>query len=475
MPKLETIKRVSTIVIAVSIVITSALQQDAYAAVKHEGLAMAGRVTATTPNTIRSGKGAPSSSLGGDGDFYIDLSTFNFYGPKSNGRWPAPTSLRGPAGTNGIPGAAGTNGAAGSAATASEKSGPIGLQGLTGETGAQGVPGLAGSPGSIGATGPTGPAGPQGIAGPAGSASESGSGSAGATGPQGVQGSAGATGATGPQGDQGLTGLTGATGATGPSGATGPKGDQGLTGQTGTTGLTGATGPSGTTGASGAQGVSGPTGIVGPTGPTGAIGLTGAVGTTGLTGSSGSQGLVGATGAQGLTGPQGLQGTTGATGAAGSSGSIGLTGAQGATGPSQVQVINLPTWNLSSSTVGATSSSVQIGNLAPGKSYAFTFVVSGRLATNQSPNYAIKLGMMVGVSDTMVTPTYSASSGFGYFADASGTYSRASFTIVGTLETSSSTPNTTLYLTAEDAGGTSGSDGLTFTGTGLIQLVGSLL
>ena len=472
MPKLGTIKRVSTVVIAVGILITSGLQQDAYAAVKHEGLAMAGRVTATTPNTIRSGKGAPSSSLGADGDFYIDLSTFNFYGPKANGRWPAPTSLRGPAGTNGTPGAAGSNGAAGSAATASEKPGPIGLQGPVGETGTQGVPGLAGSPGSIGATGPTGPAGPQGIAGPAGSASESGSGSAGATGPQGAQGSIGATGATGPQGDQGLTGLTGATGVTGPSGATGPKGDQGLTGQTGTTGLTGATGPSGTTGASGAQGVSGPTGIAGPTGPTGAIGLTGAVG---LTGSNGSQGLVGVAGAEGLTGLQGLQGATGPTGATGSSGSIGLTGAQGATGPSQVQVINLPTWNLSSSTVGATSSSVQIGNLAPGESYAFTFVVSGRLATNQSPNYAIKLGMMVGVSDTTVTPTYSASSGFGYFADASGTYSRASFTIVGTLETSSSTPNTTLYLTAEDAGGTSGSDGLTFTGTGLIQLVGSLL
>ncbi len=380
MPKLGTIKRVSTVVIAVGILITSGLQQDAYAAVKHEGLAMAGRVTATTPNTIRSGKGAPSSSLGADGDFYIDLSTFNFYGPKANGRWPAPTSLRGPAGTNGTPGAAGSNGAAGSAATASEKPGPIGLQGPVGETGTQGVPGLAGSPGSIGATGPTGPAGP--------------------------------------------------------------------------------------------QGASGPTGIAGPTGPTGAIGLAGAVG---LTGSNGSQGLVGVAGAEGLTGLQGLQGATGPTGATGSSGSIGLTGAQGATGPSQVQVINLPTWNLSSSTVGATSSSVQIGNLAPGESYAFTFVVSGRLATNQSPNYAIKLGMMVGVSDTTVTPTYSASSGFGYFADASGTYSRASFTIVGTLETSSSTPNTTLYLTAEDAGGTSGSDGLTFTGTGLIQLVGSLL
>ena len=58
----------------------------------------AGRANAATTNTIRSGNGVPAVSLGIDGDFYIDLKTMNFYGPKANKRWPIPTSLRGPTG-----------------------------------------------------------------------------------------------------------------------------------------------------------------------------------------------------------------------------------------------------------------------------------------------------------------------------------------------------------------------------------------
>ena len=440
MPKLGTIKRVSTVVIAVGILITSGLQQDAYAAVKHEGLAMAGRVTATTPNTIRSGKGAPSSSLGADGDFYIDLSTFNFYGPKANGRWPAPTSLRGPAGNNGTPGAAGSNGAAGSAATASEKPGPIGLQGPVGETGTQGVPGLAGSPGSIGATGPTGPAGPQGIAGPAGSASESGSGSAGATGPQGAQGSIGATGATGPQGDQGLTGLTGATGVTGPSGATGPKGDQGLTGQTGTTGLTGATGPSGTTGASGAQGVSGPTGIAGPTGPTG------------------------------LQGFQGLQGATGPTGATGSSGSIGLAGAQGATGPSQVQTSVISFANLSGSEQASINSSA-FGTFSPGKIYVVDILLNSIL-TGYDSSPVLKLSASATGGTPIISMTYFCAQ---TQADRFSSTESESDTYAKIVVNASSAVTTSQLILTLTSGEQTTTNALITNGTYISQLVGSLL
>ena len=61
----------------------------------------AGRANAAVTNTIRSGNGVPAVSLGIDGDFYIDLKTMNFYGPKANKRWPIPTSLRGPAGATG--------------------------------------------------------------------------------------------------------------------------------------------------------------------------------------------------------------------------------------------------------------------------------------------------------------------------------------------------------------------------------------
>lgn len=49
-------------------------------------------------NTVLSGSDAPSSSLGVDGDFYIDTTSKNIYGPKTAGAWGSPTSLIGPAG-----------------------------------------------------------------------------------------------------------------------------------------------------------------------------------------------------------------------------------------------------------------------------------------------------------------------------------------------------------------------------------------
>jgi hypothetical protein len=45
--------------------------------------------------TVLNGNGAPSNSLGGNGDFYIDTSTSEIYGPKTGGTWGAPASLKG--------------------------------------------------------------------------------------------------------------------------------------------------------------------------------------------------------------------------------------------------------------------------------------------------------------------------------------------------------------------------------------------
>ena len=54
----------------------------------------AGRITGTSIlNTLLNGKGAPSSKTGENGDFYIDIASFNIYGPKTNGKWPTPISL----------------------------------------------------------------------------------------------------------------------------------------------------------------------------------------------------------------------------------------------------------------------------------------------------------------------------------------------------------------------------------------------
>ena len=137
----------------------------------------AGRNTPLPTNTILSGNGVPSTAIGIDGDFYIDLKSMNMYGPKVKNKWPLPISLKGPAG-------------------------PIGPSGVDGKNGSSGA-----SSTSVGATGPAGPAGPAGPSGPAG-----------ATGPQGPAGSSGGgtpgpQGATGPQGPKGETGTAGTSGS----------------------------------------------------------------------------------------------------------------------------------------------------------------------------------------------------------------------------------------------------------------------
>lgn len=61
--------------------------------------------------TILSGSGAPAAGLGVDGDFYIDTSAADLYGPKTAGAWGAATSLVGPQGPQGPAGADGSDGA----------------------------------------------------------------------------------------------------------------------------------------------------------------------------------------------------------------------------------------------------------------------------------------------------------------------------------------------------------------------------
>jgi len=229
----------------------------------------AGRTAASIPNTILSGVGAPSNSVGIDGDFYIDTKNLNIYGPKMKKKWPKAVSLKGSDGSNGTDGKSGSDGK--TITNASTVAGPVGVQGF---------PGLPGTQGDVG------PKGEQGLRGEVGA-----TGSQGIVGPIGVQGPIGLTGVTGSQGpagsgSQGAPGATGATGAQGPGGATGAQGPSG-------SGATGAQGPAGATGANGANGNVGATGPEGPTGPTG---LTGAQGAAGGTGGTGLTGNVGATG-----------------------------------------------------------------------------------------------------------------------------------------------------------------------------------
>jgi hypothetical protein len=165
----------------------------------------AGRTSSSIPNTILSGKGAPSGTLGIDGDFYIDTRSLLIYGPKKSKKWPTPQSLQGPVGASGADGKNGNEGKATS--SVSNVAGPSGAQGDKGEKGEKGEIGITGASGAVGLAGATGASG---AVGPAGSNGGGG-------------GTPGATGATGSAGAQGVTGSTGLKGETGTAGATGPS------------------------------------------------------------------------------------------------------------------------------------------------------------------------------------------------------------------------------------------------------------
>ena len=179
---------------------TSLSAPSSYAATKPKA---AGRSSTAVINTILNGKGAPSNTLGINGDFYIDTRSLLITGPKVNGKWPTGRSLQGANGVNGIDGKNGA--AAKNVTTASNVAGPAGPQG---ERGDKGIDGSAGASGSAGIDGLPGATGAQGPSGPAGS---------GATGAQGLAGATGARGETGTVGTIGAAGARGETGTVGPS------------------------------------------------------------------------------------------------------------------------------------------------------------------------------------------------------------------------------------------------------------------
>jgi len=96
--------------------------------------------------SILSGTTAPQNSLGADGAYYLNRTSWTLYGPKAAGVWPTGVSLIGPKGDKGDKG---DTGAAGSP----------GLQGP------QGVPGNPGTPGAKGDKGDKGDQGDQGLPG----------------------------------------------------------------------------------------------------------------------------------------------------------------------------------------------------------------------------------------------------------------------------------------------------------------------
>ena len=200
--------------VAITLAISLAILPSAIAVEKTSTKA-AGPSPTTVVNTILSGPGVPSKTLGINGDFYIDTKNLNLYGPKTKGVWKVATSLK----SKEVPVVANVIGESGAMGQTGAK-GATGDKGATGATGSQGIQGVQGVTGSIGATGLAGAVG-----------------AIGATGNAGTPGVAGAKGDAGSQGIQGIQGAKGDAGIQGNKGDTGAKGDTGLTGAQGDAGV----------------------------------------------------------------------------------------------------------------------------------------------------------------------------------------------------------------------------------------------
>ncbi|MDD2815568.1 MAG: hypothetical protein PHP00_07485, partial [Thiotrichaceae bacterium] len=218
----------------------------------------------TSGNTILNGTGAPATSLGKNGDFYIDTATNKLYGPKASDAWPTlAVSLVGPAGSTGV---------------VSYGGGANGLNGTNGKTILNGTGAPSASIGVDGDfyidTAATVFYGPKTSG--AWSTGVSLIGAAGAPGPAGTAGTAGVAGATGQDGKSLLNGSGAPTAAIGNDGdfyidttantIYGPKTSGAWSAGVSLIGAAGATGPQGATGATGATGSTGATGATGPAG-----------------------------------------------------------------------------------------------------------------------------------------------------------------------------------------------------------------
>lgn len=81
--------------------------------------------TGANGKTVLSGSGVPGAGVGTDGDFYLDTTAHNFYGPKAAGAWGAGFSLIGPQGPQGIQGIQGIQGPAGASSAPGGVSGQL--------------------------------------------------------------------------------------------------------------------------------------------------------------------------------------------------------------------------------------------------------------------------------------------------------------------------------------------------------------
>jgi hypothetical protein len=233
------------------------------------------------------------------------------------------------------------------------------------------------------------------------------------------------------------------------------------------TNLQGPTGPAGDPGKSATTAKttasvstsSGPQGAQGPIGPKGEAGLPGEPGASGAAGKDGAVGSPGAAGGSGGSGP------AGGTGPAGGIGNTGPAGATGPVGPSEVTVVSIPEWTLSSATPYSYTFSSAFANLLAGRSYLVRINLSGTSSFN-----SLVLGLELSSPGSTITYSY-ARNDFRY-ALSSSMKNGYGFDVIGVVQAGLSDSH--LLIKVIDGMGDTGGSTLTLKGTAYITLVGSV-
>ncbi len=230
--------------------------------------------------------------------------------------------------------------------------------------------------------------------------------------------------------------------------------------------IQGPVGPAGSDGKNGSDGrtitssnISNSTGPMGPTGPAGPQGLPGIQGAQGERGEAGPQGPAGAPGLNGSSGATGPQGATGATGAQGP------VGPAGTTGPSEVTVLDIPSFTLATSVPFAYVDSIGFGSFTPNTSYKFEIYIRGISSLND-----LVLGADLIANGANLKFNYIRSD-FRY-STLSGAFPSYGFVFSGTLQLGNS--SSPLSIRVIDGRGETGINPLTLSGKAYITLVGSI-
>jgi len=150
-------------------------------------------------------------------------------------------------------------------------------------------------------------------------------------------------------------------------------------------------------------------------------------------------------------------------------GDTGTVGSTGSAGPSNAYYISVGAFTLNSSAWPSSAGSPSIGTLEANKNYVFDVILKGKIANSVTSKY---FGLTSSCSSGLATlnANYVVSESFDVISElASHSYV---FHVIGTVAMGNSAGS--LAFTIIDLQGVSGANAMVFSGSAVIQLVGSI-